>query len=221
MARIIRLHDDENHWELQRLLPWYVTGRLDKAEHDRVEAHLQTCEECQDEVRFERTLAQSVKDLPLDAEVGWRRLERRLKAEPQQEPGRVAPGAGVIRTGVQWGGWAVAACALVAAGVTVMARAPQKLQPQQQQAASGQYHVLGAAHSVAPGNMVVIFRPETPERAIRGELTAVNARIVDGPTAADAYVLTVPAAQRPDALAKLRSQPNIVLAEPVDPGAAP
>jgi hypothetical protein len=219
MARIIRLHD-ENHWELQRLLPWYVTSRLEPAEHARVEAHLQICEECQEEVRFERSLAESVKNLPLDAEVGWRRLERRLKAEPQSRGvlGRSLAGSGAVRSGVQWGGWAVAACALAAVGVTVMMRAPQ--QPQQT-AASGQYHVLGATHSVTPGNMVVIFRPETPERAIRADLTAVNARIVDGPTGADAYVLTVPAAERQSALAKLHTQPNIVLAEPVDPGAAP
>ncbi len=36
MARIIRLHD-EKHWELQRLLPWYVTGRLDPGVLGRVE----------------------------------------------------------------------------------------------------------------------------------------------------------------------------------------
>ena len=209
MARIIRLHD-ENHWELQRLLPWYVTGRLDPAEHARVEAHLAGCEECQEEVRFERTLAETVKDLPLDAEVGWRRLERRLKAEPPRGGGLARSGA--VRAGALWGGWAVAACALVAVGVTVL--------PRLQQPAAA-YHVLGAAHSVTPGNMVVIFRPETPERAIRAALTGVGARIVDGPTGADAYVLQVPAAQRAGALAKLRSGPNIVLAEPVDPGVAP
>lgn len=207
MARIIRLHD-ENHWELQRLLPWYVTGRLDPAEHARVEAHLAGCQECQEEVRFERTLAETVKDLPLDAEVGWRRLERRLKAEPQRAR-RGWPGA---RAATLWGGWAAAACALIAVGVTVLPR------PQPSNAA---YHALGAPHSVTPGNMVVVFRPETPERAIRSALTAAGARIVDGPTAADAYVLQVPAAQRPQALARLRAGPNIVLAEPVDPGAAP
>jgi hypothetical protein len=208
MARIIRLHDD-NHWELQRLLPWYVTGRLDPAENARVEAHLAACEECQEEVRFERTLAKTVKDLPLDAEVGWRRLERRLNAEPARAGGVTRSG---VRAGAMWGGWAVAACALVAVGVTVLPR------PQTSGAA---YHALGAAHSVTPGNMVVIFRPETPERAIRAALTGVGAHIVDGPTGADAYVLQVPAAQRSQALARLRSGSNIVLAEPVDPGAAP
>jgi len=68
---------------------------------------------------------------------------------------------------------------------------------------------------------VVIFRPDTPERVIRSALTSVGARIVDGPTAADAYVLQVPAAQRTQALAQLRSRNTIVLAEPVDPGVAP
>ena len=209
MARIIRLHDD-SHWELQRLLPWYVTGRLDPAEHARVEAHLAGCEECQEEVRFERTLAKTVKDLPMDAEVGWRRLERRLKAEPPRGEGLGRSGA--VRAGALWGGWAVAACALLAVGAMVLPR------PQPSGAA---YHALGAPHSVTPGNMVVIFRPETPERAIRAALAGVGAHIVDGPTAADAYVLQVPAVHRAGALAQLRSGPNIVLAEPVDPGAAP
>jgi hypothetical protein len=208
MARIIRLHD-ENHWELQRLLPWYVTGRLDPAEHDRVETHLAGCEECQEEVRFERTLAQSVKNLPLDEEVGWRRLARRLKAEPQRNG---LPLAGPARAGAAWGGWAVAACALIAVGVMVVLR---------QSGPSAAYHALGAPHSVSPGNMVVVFRPDTPERTIRTTLTAVGAHIVDGPTAADAYVLLVPGAQRNQALAQLRTRNTIVLAEPVDPGATP
>ena len=169
MARIIRLHDDK-HWELQRLLPWYVTGRLDPAEQAQVEAHLAACPECQEEVRFERTLAQSVKNLPLDEEVGWRRMERRLRAEPTRGEGRL-PGA---RAAAAWGGWAVAACALVAVGATLTTR-PQPSNPA--------YHALGAARSVTPGNMVVIFRPETPESAIRAELTAIGAHIVDGPTA--------------------------------------
>ena len=201
MARIIRLHD-ENHWELQRLLPWYVTDRLDPAEHARVEAHLATCEECREELGFEQALARSVKDLPLDADLSWRRLERRLKAEPRRRP-HGSPWTA-------WGGWAVAACALVAVGVTAVSRSPP-----------APYHALGAPRAVTPGNMVVIFRPETSERDIRAALDEAGARIVDGPTGADAYVLTTPAAQRAEALTKLRSQRTVVMAEPVDPLAAP
>ncbi len=202
MGRIIRLHD-ENHGELQRLLPWYVTGRLEAAEQAQVEAHLAECEECQEEIRFERALAEHVKDLPLDTDVSWRRMERLIKAEPKRRAGGLAAGAA-------WGGWAVAACALITVGVMALPHG-----------SPGRYHALGAPQAVTPGNMVVIFRPETTERDVRAELKAVNARIVDGPTGADAYVLQTPPAGRPEALAKLRAEANIVLAEPVDPGAAP
>ena len=201
MGRIIRLHD-ETHWELQSLLPWYVTGRLDPAEHARVEAHLAACEDCQEELRFERTLAESVKTAPLDADISWRRMQRRLKAEPPRR--RLGP------LSSPWAGWAVAACALVAVGVVALPRTP-----------AATYHVLGAARAVTPGNVVVIFRAETTERDLRVALDDAGARIVDGPTGADAYVLTVPAAQRAGALAKLRARANVVMAEPVDPGGAP
>lgn len=202
MGRIIRLHD-ESHWQLQQLLPWYVTGRLDPAEHARVEAHLAGCDECQEELRFEGALAENVKALPLDVDASWRRMEARFKAQPQGQ--KLGPLAS------PWAGWAVAACALVAVGVAaVLPRAQQ-----------GQYHVLGAARAVTPGNMVVIFRAEATEREIRAALDGAGARIVDGPTAADAYVLTVPAAQRTTALARLRSNSGVVMAEPVDPGTGP
>ena len=201
MGRIINLHD-ENHWELQRLLPWYVTGRLDPAEHARVEAHLAACADCQEELRFERTLADSVKTAPLDVDVSWRRMQRRLKAEPSRR--RIGP------LGSPWAGWAVAACALVAVGVAAVPRTTPAA-----------YHVLGAPRTVTPGNMVVIFRAETTELAIRQALQDAGARIVDGPTGADAYVLTVPAAQRAGALARLRAKTSVVMAEPVDPGGAP
>ena len=45
------------------------------------------------------------------------------------------------------------------------------------------------------------------------------ARLVDGPTQADAYVLQIPAARRELALATLRARHEIVLAQPID-GAA-
>lgn len=210
MGRIIRLHD-EDHWEMQSLLPWYVTGRLERAEHARVEAHVASCAECQKELEFERQLAAGVASLPVGADEGWRRMARRIRAETQNRPPPAR--TGLTRLAISpWTGWAAAACALVAVAVGVIA-APH--QP------AGRYHALGVASSTQPGNMVVVFRPEIAERDIRSALKGVNARIVDGPTGADAYVLAVPAVERAGALAKLRTVPNIVLAEPVDTAGAP
>jgi hypothetical protein len=47
------------------------------------------------------------------------------------------------------------------------------------------------------------------------------ARIVDGPTASCAYVVRITPASRAQALDGLRSTPQIVLAEPIDPGSQP
>ena len=67
-------------------------------------------------------------------------------------------------------------------------------------------------------NVAVIFRPETPEKRLREILQASDARLVDGPTVADAYLLHVPAPDRNIALERLRRRAEVVLAEPVDQG---
>ena len=98
-------------------------------------------------------------------------------------------------------------CLLLVLGVAVL-RPPQP----------ARYHALGAAPVNAAGNVVVIFRPETPEKELRQILKANDARLVGGPTEADAYLLHVPAAGRAAVLTKLRRQTQVLLAEPVDAG---
>jgi hypothetical protein len=80
---------------------------------------------------------------------------------------------------------------------------------------------LGAAPPPVAGNLVVIFHPDVLEKSMRETLNASDARIVDGPTAADAYVLHVPPSQRLSALAKLRASSAVVMAQPIDPGGSP
>jgi hypothetical protein len=66
------------------------------------------------------------------------------------------------------------------------------------------YRGLGATGH-AQGNVVVAFNPDTPERELRRILQAAEARVVDGPTVTDAYVLAgspVPASVRAGAPAR-------------------
>ena len=60
--------------------------------------------------------------------------------------------------------------------------------------------------------------PQTSEQTFRETLNASHARLVDGPTAADAYVLRVSPGERDAALATLRRRPDITLAQPIDAG---
>ena len=213
-GHIIHLHGDR-HQEAQLLLPWYVTGRLDPADQAQVEAHLSQCQQCQAELKLEQKLGVGCADLPMDVEQGWAAMQRRLAPDRPTPALSVRLGAWLSRawrTGPPWLGWALGAqlVLLLAAGVVLT----PSLQPTR-------YHVLGAAPPPAAGNLVVIFRPDTQEQALRQTLNANHARLVDGPTAADAYLLHVPVAERAAVLARLRARSDIVLAQPIDSGGAP
>jgi hypothetical protein len=227
-GRIIRLRGD-GHQDVQALLPWYVAGGLDDAEQALVEAHVAACAECQAELRDERLLADAVADLPYvdvgsPAAVaqGWDSMKRRIERE-RRKPAPIAALRGWTdgawreagrqsRVAAPWLRWTVAAqfCLLLALGaaMTLSARPVR-------------YVALGAAPTAAAGDVVVMFRPDTPERDLRRMLQSSGARLVDGPTAADAYLLHVAPAERAAALATLRRQPDVALAEPVDAGGPP
>jgi hypothetical protein len=82
------------------------------------------------------------------------------------------------------------------------------------------FHTLGAQPAPALGDAIAIFRPEAREADVMRALRTSGARLVGGPTAADAYVLQVPLASRATALAKLRADHAVVMAEPLDPDEA-
>jgi len=220
-GRIIRFRGrqpQDAHREAQQLLPWYATGRLDEDDRDLVEAHLRQCADCRAELELERRLDVEVAELPTDVDQAWAAMRPRLRRRSGRGVGAAwsaaadAVGA-VFARPAPWLGWAFAAqfAALLAVGALA-------LRPPAQPAA---YHALGAAPPPASGNVIVSFQPDLREQDLRAALNETHARLVDGPTAADAYVLHVPPGERAAALSKLRHRPGIVLAEPIDPAGTP
>jgi hypothetical protein len=230
-GRIIPLRG-EPHERIQALLPWFVTDRLDAAERAEVEAHLSGCVDCRAEERLERRLSAEVAAMPMDVEQSWARLRARLD-RPSPYQGRGAGGrlaaawrgfgrrlrGGPPRTArpaqgrPPWMAWAMAGQAALMVALFAMVWPHAGSTP----GAGARYHTLGAASSARVGNVVVMFRPDTPERDLRAAFVADQARLVDGPTAAGAYVLNVPQARRASALAALRRRAGVVMAEPIDP----
>ncbi|RAK60193.1 hypothetical protein DJ021_10460 [Phenylobacterium hankyongense] len=205
MTHIIPLHD--RHQETLRLLPWYVTGQLDEVERREVEAHLGRCAACQAELDLERQLAAEVAALPMSVEPGWARMRTDLDAQRRFRGAADhvdPPARGVGRR------LAYAAVALiVAAGLMLPPSQPAR------------YHTLGAARTSPSGNVIVAFRPETTEADLRRLLISSRARLADGPTAAGAYLLSVPPQARAAALARLRKDSEVLFAEPIDPSPPP
>ena len=232
-GHIIPLRGDP-HQRIQSLLPWFVTDRLDAAERAEVEAHLSGCPDCRAEERLERRLADEVAAMPMDIEQSWARLRARLEhpsanPSPRSGGGFAAAWRGLGRSLQRrppWMGWAMAAQAAVMillVGV-VWPRPGASPGPASGADARNQapaYHALGAAASPRTGNVVVMFRPDISERDLRAALLENQARLTDGPTAAGAYVLSVPGARRAEILTTLRRRPGVVTAEPIDPAGAP
>jgi anti-sigma factor RsiW len=210
MADIIRLRSDQ-HRQTQSLLPWYVSGALEPEEAEAVAAHLSECAECRAELEAEKTMAEQMASLP---DRGWAAIVSRLENAPQ--PMRRWPDALFSRRVPI--GWALAAAA---AGLVLAIGLGAPWAPRSPQPSRPLYRTLSAEPSLAPGNVVVVFLPTTSEAELRGALRKSGARLVGGPTVSDAYVLHVDAAKRTDALAALRSDRHVVLAEPIDGYAQP
>jgi hypothetical protein len=80
------------------------------------------------------------------------------------------------------------------------------------------YRTLGARNAAAPttGTLVVVFDPATTESDLRRILRKAGARVADGPTETNAYVLKVAAERRVEAAQALRAEPAVVLVEQLD-----
>lgn len=219
-VRIIHLHGDDPHREVLELLPWHVTGQLDAADTGTVEAHLEACASCRATLAMERRLDREIVRMPAGVDAGWANMRQRLDLDhvplAASAPRHRADSEATGRRPA-WLGWRprwqfaapVAFASLAALALLV----PFDAAPE--------FKALSTATPPSETYVVVKFRPETSETVFRQTLQANAARLIDGPTAASAYVVAVPAATRPAVIERLRLQPQVVLAQPIDAAARP
>lgn len=190
-ANILEL-ESTVHQRVQKLLPWAVMGRLSDTEMQLVEEHSDACAECREDLAWQRRLqaVQPAAGASPDMDAALARLMPRLEPRPKA-------------ANASWMRWALAAQVLLIAGLGAKVLAP----------AEPAYRLLGSG--AAQANMVVVFRPDTSEGRLRGILQSQGASVVGGPTAAKAWLLNVPAPRRASALAALRSESAVEMAEPL------
>jgi anti-sigma-K factor RskA len=200
--------DPAAHKVADALLPWFVNGTLEADELAFVQKHLSRCGSCQREVEWLREIhaACVAGEADPDASRALRRLRHRL-GERAGRPGPMAQLRNLWGHSPPWSRWVIATqlALIVAVGAWIL---PAYDGP-------ALYRTLGAhnAHAPATGNLVVVFDPATTEADLRRILRDAGARIVDGPTQANAYVLDVPAQRQDQALQALRAQRAAVMVE--------
>jgi len=203
-----RSHDDA-----EELLPWYVTGQLEAAERERVEAHLADCRSCREELVLERRRMQALRALSPQVESGWIRLRERIAVPAPQA---VRPKSTVGQAAAEfWTALTRPAILAFAAAQTVLLTIAISFfwlsQPT--------YQALGSGTAPASANLIVMFEAGATERDVRLALRAAHGSIVGGPTATGAYLIHVDPTLRVAALASLQSNRKVQLAQPIDAGA--
>ncbi len=212
-GRVLQL-DQAAHKVADVLLPWFVNGTLEGDELAFVQQHVSRCGRCQREVEWLRGLhaACIAGEQAAGAMPALRNLRRRLE-EPPRGRGSLVALRQLWTRAQPWSRWVIAAelAMIVVLGAWMLPAADSP----------ALYRTLGAGPASVPtGSIVVVFDPTTPEADLRRILREAGARIVDGPTQANAYVLDVPARRKEQALQALRAEHATVLVEPLAaPGA--
>ncbi len=201
--------DAAAHKVTDALLPWFVNGTLEGDELALVERHLGECLRCQHEVEWLRELhaACIAGEAMPGASAAFRNLRRQLE-EPREGRDSIA---GLRRSRGRarlWSRWAIAAQLVVIAVLGILLLSDTD---------GPTYRTLSARSATVPatGNLVVVFDPATTEAEVQRILRGAGARIVDGPTQANAYVLEVPRGQTDRAAQAIKAERAALVVEPL------
>lgn len=197
------------HRATEALLPWLLNGTLSQAERAEVDAHLQACPQCREELARQRELMAAYRASPLpeaqlDGEAALARLRTRLRADaarPTLPQRLVARGRALA---ARW--WPATVALQMGVILALGASLWMQLNASPQGDAAALYRGLGAAEQRATGDALVIFDPRAGEAELRGALLRAGARVVDGPTATGAYIVRFDGGHTPSKLAALRGE---------------
>ena len=212
--RVIRI-DAAAHKVADVLLPWLVNETLEGDELAFVRRHLEVCPECRQEVEWLRELhaACIAGEAMPGASGAFRNLRRELQA-PSEGRDSIARLRRTRGRTPRWWQWAVAAefaVIVVLGGLLLTSTEGPVL-----------YRTLGAGNAGKPaaGSLVVVFDPATSQAEVQRILRSAGARIVDGPTHANAYVLEVPVGQTDRAAQAIKAERAALFLEPLGPAGA-
>jgi anti-sigma factor RsiW len=202
--------DDPAHAEASALLPWYANGTLNARERSSVERHVAECVACRRDLAELSQLQEALQEhddfeVPASLDRMHALLDIRSRPRPQGVGGLMdkwdrLPIWARVTLSMQSG-----LMVLLLAGMVI--GRPASVQ---------YYRALGAGPALASGvdRVVVVFAPGTSEQTMRQTILRVRARVVDGPNAAGAYTLQLPAGAQKSALAAFRARADVVFAEP-------
>jgi anti-sigma factor RsiW len=211
--------------EAARLLPWYVVGRLDAGDAERVTRHLERCAVCRDDLAHERSLRALLKSessLEYAPQPGLAKTLSRID-ELEREATAAIPATAKISskparrwTAVQWltAAVLVQAIAVGALGTALFHRSSSETNKEPR------YVTLStpAISAVSGAHIRAVFSPGMPLGALKALLAENALTIIAGPSDAGAYTLAFTDPQTPSTrldqtIAGLRADARVMFVE--------
>ena len=184
--------------EIEMLLPWFVTGRLDSADTKRVELYLASHPEMEAQLELVRDeMDVSIHEAEKLGAPRAGHLGTLLKEIEASGPSRASLPSGIFTRITNWLGGleprqmgfaAMAALALIVVqGITIGGLMRGGGEAPGYETASGPDETLSAKGST----LLIIFNPEAPAREIEKLLGEINGSINSGPKAGGYYQISI------------------------------
>ena len=214
------------HRQAWDLIPWIVNGSAPETERLAVQAHLEACADCRQELDFQRQLqaAMAVQSTAeLDMRDSWQRLRSRLDTAAQPDAAVRSGHRRARGIGKAWTPWLVAAMVVQAISLGALGTAwwsrPMPLAATAAGAASP-YRTLSAPEAaIQAATIRVVFAPDVTVAQVQSMLSAARLQVRAGPSEVGVWTLG-PAgdsdrAATAVALRALRAQSEVRFAEAV------
>jgi anti-sigma factor RsiW len=219
------------HEEVSDLLPWYANGTLGLDEKNRVEAHLNSCNECANQLRqfedmdlilsrsntqsWEPSEAHFEKLMALiDENTAASEIPAMPKKQSQHFMSAWRSWFDAIPNGIRW---TLALETFAVAGFAAALLLPRVAPIPSETVLFQTYSREKTQTTPLKGHRInVVFSPATSVSEVGLIAKSIQAQIVGGPTSLGVYILEIPDSQpEENAVSQLRSNKNIILAEPV------
>lgn len=209
------------HQQIQLLLPWYMNQSLQPEERQQVESHIRQCLLCRRELVSLRKLAEAVtelSDLEVAAETSFASLRSKLPARASDKSlsnssAKTPKLAGLSKLSRQ------SAVQFAMAATLLLAIIPLTMHTVQTNTADNYYTLSAAKPELATGKQLrVVFAKSLSSTEVAAILATIYAQRVDEPNSIGAFTIKLDSVDSPkleDAIALLRSRPDVLLAEPI------
>jgi hypothetical protein len=211
---------ETEHHEISALIPWYVNDTIAERDRQRVDAHVDACIPCRDDLAVQRRLCEAIEAQPAlnyMPVASLKRLHARLDGLQTEAASKVLLAEEPMNSPGRWRGWMAASIAAMAVAVALLA-ADRWVQFESRRAQPN-YRTVTTSVPRPQGEVIrAVFSPTITLVELQTILDEAQLRIVSGPTEAGVYSLASNAALPvPASLALLRQHSAVRFAEGTSP----